>query len=182
MERGFGNASGNGFGSTVTLSGAILWQAGQWEPSYEEESSNLRELKNTAQALDLSFELVLRLQTSEIRAGWKLHVVRAAGTRMICQVARETLSGVMGGKLMLSFVPLHLLALECLQPPWPWVESWWPDGLLEWLSHDDWFAAAHHGWNFAWSPPPAAAGAALEQLCGAQLKCPLSTCHVFVAP
>jgi hypothetical protein len=52
VECGFGDASGKGFGSTITVNGTILWRAGQWKPSYEEESSNLRELENIVRALE----------------------------------------------------------------------------------------------------------------------------------
>jgi hypothetical protein len=127
------------------------------------------------------------LRLLEMHAGWKLHVIHVAGTRMIRQGADglsrgDMLSGVMGGKDMLCFVPLHLSALERSPLLKPWVESWWGDDSLEWLSPDDWFATPHRGGNFAWSPPPAAADAALEQLCRTQLKRPSSTCNVFIAP
>jgi hypothetical protein len=200
VEYGFGDASGKGFGSTITVNGIILWRAGQWEASYEEESSNLRELENIVRALeeyfeetgerdvelfmftdnfvtecaffkgtsssDSLFELVLRLRLLEMHSGWKLHVIHIAGTRMIRQGADglsrgDFLSGVMGGKSMLSFVPLHLSAPTRSELLKPWVESWWPDDSLEWLSHEDWFAVPHRGGNFVWSPPPAAADAAL---------------------
>jgi hypothetical protein len=84
---------------------------------------------------------------------------------------------------MLSYSePLHLLALERSELLKPWVESWWPDESLEWLSHEDWFTTLHPGGNFVWSPPPAAADAALEQLCRVHLKRPLNTCHLLVLP
>jgi hypothetical protein len=220
VEYGFGDASGKGFGSTISLNGKILWRAGQWQPHYEEESSNLRELENIVRSLEefyadtgerdielfmftdnivtesaffkgtssstLLFELVLRLRLLEMHAGWKLHVVHIAGTRMIRQGADglsrgDMLSGVMGGKEMLSFVPLHLSALERSALLKPWVESWWPDSSLEWLSPNDWFTPRHSG-NFVWTPPPAAADAALEPLCQAQLKRPTSTAHLFIVP
>jgi hypothetical protein len=134
------------------------------------------------------FELVLRLRLLEMHSGWKLHVIHIAGTRMIRQgsdgLSRGDmmLLGVMGGKSMLCFVPLHLTALERSEPLKPWVESWWPDDWLKWLSHEDWFALPHRGGNFGWSPPSAAADAALEQLCQVQLKRPWNTCHLFIVP
>jgi hypothetical protein len=86
-----------------------------------------------------------------MHAGQKLHV---AGIWIICQGADglsrgDMLSGAMGGKLTLCFVPLHLLALGHLPQPKPWVESWWPDDLLEWLSHNDWFGTPQIAGNFA---------------------------------
>jgi hypothetical protein len=84
---------------------------------------------------------------------------------------------------MLSFVPLHLSALDRSPLLRPWVESWWlADEPLEWLTHDEWFCLPPRGGNFVWTPPPAAADAALEQLCRAQLKRPLNTSHVFIVP
>jgi hypothetical protein len=121
-------------------------------------------------------------------AGWKLHVVHIAGTRMIRQVSDGLsrgdmlLSGVMGGKSILSFIPLHLSALECSPKLKPWVESWWPDKSLEWLSPNDWFSTPRCGGHFVWSPPPTAADAALEQLCRTQLKAPHNTSHIFIVP
>jgi hypothetical protein len=102
VEYGCGDASGKGFGSTITLNGVILWRAGQWQPSYEEESSNLRELENIVRAdnfvtgsaffkgnsqSESLFELVLRLRLLEMHTGWKLHVVHIAGTRLIRQAS-----------------------------------------------------------------------------------------------
>jgi hypothetical protein len=59
----------------------------------------------------------------------------------------DMLSGVMGGKDMLCFVPLHLSALKRSPLLKPWAESWWGDDYLEWLSPDDWFATPHQGGN-----------------------------------
>ncbi len=56
VEYGFGDASGKGFGSTITLNNKLLWRAGQWLASYEEESSNLRELENIVRALEEYYE------------------------------------------------------------------------------------------------------------------------------
>lgn len=43
-----------------------------------------------------------------------------------------------------------------------------------------WFATPHRGGNFVWSPSLPAADAALEHFCQAQLKRPLSTCHMYM--
>jgi hypothetical protein len=88
----------------------------------------------------------------------------------------------MGGDSILTFVPLHLSAPQRSQSLKAWVESWWPDDSLEWLAPDDWFATPHRSGNFVWTPPPAAADAALEQMCRAQLKRPESTSHIFIVP
>ena len=135
----------------------------------------------------LLFELVLRLRLLEMHSDWKLHVIHIAGTRMICQgtnaLSRGDLcTGVMGGKAMLSFLPLHLSALERSPLLRPWVEYWWPDDTLIWLTHTDWFNLPRRGGNFVWCPPPPVADAALEQICRVQLKRLGSTCHMFIVP
>jgi hypothetical protein len=122
-----------------------------------------------------------------MHAGWKLQVVHISETRMIRQGSDgfsrgDMLSGVMGGKSILSFIPLHLSALERSPKSKPWVESWWPDKSLGLLTPNDWFATPRRVGNFAWTPPPAAADAALEQLFRTQLKCPHNTSHIFIAP
>ena len=84
---------------------------------------------------------------------------------------------------MESFVPIHLAPLDCSKLLQPWIQSWWLEGQeLEWLSPNDWFSPPRRGGNFVWSPAPAAADVALEQMCRAQLKRPSSTCHIFVVP
>jgi hypothetical protein len=88
----------------------------------------------------------------------------------------------MGGASILSFVPLHLSAIDRSPGLIPWIESWWPDDSLEWLNPQDWFKPPRRGGNFVWSPPPAAAGVALEQLCRTQLKRPSNTCNLFIVP
>ena len=61
--------------------------------------------------------IVLRLRLLELRNGMKIHFIHIAGTRMIHQgtdrLSRGDVSeGVMTGDSMLSFVPLHLSALQ----------------------------------------------------------------------
>jgi hypothetical protein len=71
------------------------------------------------------FELVLCLHKLEMTAGMVLHNIHVARTRMIAQdtdglSCRDLLKGVMKGKDFLSFVPLHLSALDCS----PELEGW----------------------------------------------------------
>ncbi len=107
--------------------------------------------------------------------------------------------GVMAGEHILSFIPLHLSAVKQSPSLVGWLRSW-IGNKLEILEPDDWFELGHdiRGWThphqgellarpifrkgvFVWSPPPAAADVALEQLRVARIKQQDST-HVFVVP
>ena len=50
---GFGDASGAGFGISWLVDGAIKYRYGTWGPEMESSSSNLRELKNLVDTLEL---------------------------------------------------------------------------------------------------------------------------------
>ena len=83
----------------------------------------------------------------ETRAGIKVYFIHVAGTRMIDQgadgLSRGNLTeGVMGGKSMEFFVPIHLGAIERSPEILPWIKSWAKtevksDWLL--LSPEHWF-------------------------------------------
>jgi hypothetical protein len=49
---GFGDASGEGFGSIILLDGAVEWGLGSWKEFYKTESSNRREFENLVQRLE----------------------------------------------------------------------------------------------------------------------------------
>jgi hypothetical protein len=49
---GFGDASGEGFGSIILLDGTVEWESGSWKEFYKTESSNRRELENLVQHLE----------------------------------------------------------------------------------------------------------------------------------
>jgi hypothetical protein len=49
---GFGDASGKGFGSTVTSPAGTKYRIGIWEPDAEDNSSNWREFENIVEALE----------------------------------------------------------------------------------------------------------------------------------
>ncbi len=107
--------------------------------------------------------------------------------------------GVMAGEHILSFILLHLSGVERSPTLFPWLETWMGKK-LELLDPGDWFQLGHdiRGWTlphqggllsrpvfrkgvFVWSPPPAAADVALEQLRIARIKRQEST-HVFLVP
>ena len=93
------------------------------------------------------YDLVLRLRLVQQKEGIMLHVVHVAGTRMIKSgvdglYRGETGEGAMQGKEMISFIPLHLDALERRNGAvCTWVESWWLSKLnLVWLTPDGSYA------------------------------------------
>ena len=70
-----------------------------------------------ASSSKLLFDLILRLKELELAIGCLFHVIHVSGNRMIAQgtdgTSRGDLGeGVMKGETMLSFVPLHLTAIE----------------------------------------------------------------------
>lgn len=153
------------------------------------------------------FELVLRLRKLEISSSIHLHLIHVSGLRMQAQgtdhLSRGILHlGVFRGAKMSDFIPLHLSALDQSQGIIPWCTSWCPSGhTLATLSPSDWYYKGHGlvggrrnldgVWQpsdigdspvcFLWTPPPAAAGAAVEQLAFSRLKRP-QLLHIFVCP
>jgi hypothetical protein len=151
----------------------------------------------------LLHELVVRLKVLEAEHGFQLLVIHVSGKRMQAQgtdgVSRGQLSeGVMNGESMMSFVPLHETALERSPELKGWLKNFISPN-LEFLSADAWFERGqdHFGsgrvhsdghWRpvlrsgkFVWSPAPAAAWIALEELRKARIKRQNST-HIFVCP
>ena len=153
------------------------------------------------------FELILRLKKLELFIGCLFHVIHVSGKRMIAQGTDGTSrgdigEGVMRGQSMLSFVPLHLSALdrcpdleECIRSA---VIPRSGEGDIKFLNYDDWFVRGHDiiggsknddgiwipsykSGTYIWTPPPAAAQLAVEQLRRARLKRENST-HIFVIP
>ena len=150
-------------------------------------------------------ELVLRLRRLELRHGLTLHVIHVSGKRMIAQgtdgCSRGVLlEGVMIGDDMLSFVDLGRSAVERSSTLLAWIRSWCLRPNIMPLSPDDWFETGHGisgggkdkrgiwiptheppGNCHLWTPPPAAADAALEQLLQARHK-RTDTSHIVVIP
>ncbi|KAL7574181.1 hypothetical protein ACA910_014857 [Epithemia clementina (nom. ined.)] len=134
----------------------------------------------------LHFDLVLRLHRLEMQGQLFINVIWIAGTRMIEQgtdgLSRgDLLSGVLAGKDMLDFVPLHRSAEE--RHP----------GLVQFLMgtmhalfpalHLDpsgWFDNAFKPGNYVWTPPPSIALEALEQLCESKQVRP-KWAHIYMA-
>jgi len=151
------------------------------------------------------FAQVLRLRKIEMHASLRLHVVHVAGTRMIHQgtdgLSRGLLTdGVFASDPMKLHVPLHLSAHHRHPPLINWVQSWCPQASIQPLSPAEWYWEGHglasagitSSWGtyfpslhpsnwFLWSPPPAAARAALEELAASRHKRP-NLNHIFVVP
>jgi hypothetical protein len=141
--------------------------------------------KGTSRSKKL-FELVLRLRKLEMKANLLLHVIHISGTRMIAQgtdgLSRgDHSAGVMQGRSIAQFVPLHLSAFDRMPTLRPWVESLFTSIPFKFLQPHDWYTSAHSFGNFVWCPPPAAADVVVEQLGKARHK--RSSClHLVVLP
>jgi hypothetical protein len=134
-----------------------------------------------------------------------LHVIHVSGKRMIAQgtdgCSRGVLlEGVMIGQDMLSFVDLAKSAVERCPHLLPWIQSWCPHSSITPLSPEGWYERGHGvtggskdkrgvwipshepaGQTHLWTPPPAAADAALEELLKARHK-RTDTTHIVVIP
>ena len=150
------------------------------------------------------FDLVLRVKKMEMHNQAKVHIIHVSGERMKVQgsdgLSRGNLNvGVMAGKKMLDFVPIHLTAFERTPLLKPWLESFM-DTSVEWLETKDWFTRAHDiiedkfelnsdgfslpcvkSGTFVWTPSPCSAEAAVEELRKARHKRQKSK-HVFIVP
>lgn len=135
----------------------------------------------------LLFELVVRLRCLDMSANIRVHLIHIAGTRMIAQgtdaISRgQLMEGLALGPNLSSFVPLHLPAHERSDTLLPWVQSWTPDPQVCPLTPEEWYTRGH-GWItgtcngdniwmpvelseswILWSPAPAAAQAAVNEL------------------
>ena len=158
---------------------------------------------STSEALH---ELVGRLKRVQMSYGCNIILTHVAGTRMIQQgadgLSRGNLTeGVMAGKEMKEFIPLHLSALERCNSLLPWIKGWAEDRdkPLEVLQVEDWYGRGHDvspeeainvdgirmtsykPGTLLWHPAPAGALVAIEQLRKARTKRTNST-HIVVCP
>ncbi|KAL7577052.1 hypothetical protein ACA910_006793 [Epithemia clementina (nom. ined.)] len=143
-------------------------------------------------------DLIIRLRSLEMTHAVRLHMTHMLGKRMMAQGTDglswgTTNEGVMSGTDMMSFIPLHLLAMERSRNLWDWVCSWLGAD-SEYFLPEDWFQKRHDisGWRppeiselfeapklesgkFVWALPPGAANVALEELRKARIKRQSST-------
>jgi hypothetical protein len=96
--------------------------------------------------------VAIGLKVTEVHS---IHLVvcHVAGTQIIVEggdgVSQGLLNkGVMAGDPILSFIPLHLSALERSPDLLPWISSWSCKG-LEVLKTEDWYELGHNvrGWT-----------------------------------
>ncbi len=149
------------------------------------------------------FDLIVELRELEMRARCKVHLIHVAGTRMIEQgsdgLSRGNFTeGSMKGKDILEFVPINRSAIDRSPAVKEWLKTWIKDD-LEFLDPEGWFERGHDmtrdgdrnsegHWipsyksgYFVWTPPPAAAEIAVEELRKARHKRQDST-HLFIVP
>jgi len=151
----------------------------------------------------LLLECVIEWRELEMKYGFKSFVTHVAGTRMIAQggdgLSRSDLNaGVLAGKPMLEYLPLHQGALERCPTLERWIRSWMGGEPIS-LSPEDWFIRGHdivdfkrdpedlfdvpviEAGTYLWSPPPWAAVPCLEELRKARIK-PHESIHVVIIP
>jgi hypothetical protein len=87
----------------------------------------------------------------------------------------------MAGQDILTFVPLHLDALQREPTLRDWVLSWYPVPSLLWLSPTDWYDTGQLHNHCVWIPPPAAADVAVELLAKSKHKRPCHQ-HLIIIP
>jgi hypothetical protein len=238
-EYGFGDASGKGFGASWEVrNGELYYRLGTWGTDMSNQSSNLRELKNLLETLEIMarlghltgfeifictdnsvseaayfngsssskelFNCIIRLRQLEMGHGCKIYIFHVSGKRMIKQgtdgLSRGNFTeGSMKGKSVIEYIPFNLTALERSPTLKPWLDSW-TGNALEVLTPEGWFTRGHdlidddEGRNveglwlpsyqsgkYLWSPAPAAAAAAVEELRKSRHKRTCST-HVFIVP
>jgi hypothetical protein len=132
------------------------------------------------------FELVLQLRKVAMSAGLILHVLHVSGKRMIAQgtdgLSRgDHTEGVMQGRAMIEFIPLHLTAFERSPQLKDWLAKSFGEMNHTFLEPEGWFETGHQDGNFIWAPPPAAADVVVEQLGKARHKRP-DNLHLIVVP
>jgi hypothetical protein len=132
------------------------------------------------------FDLVLGLRKLEMEHDMIIHVLHVSGKRMIAQGAdglsrADHSGGVMQGKPMMDYMPLHENPLEREKKLKPWLESVTKGLDAEFLSPEGWFDEGHGYGTYIWTPAPAVAEVVVEQLGRARLRRPESM-HIVVVP
>ena len=152
-------------------------------------------------------ELVIEFYDLQFKFGFNAIISHISGKRMIAQgsdgLSRGAINeGVMNGKDYMSFIPFHLTAFEREDNLKDWVSSWLEPCKPIFLTPEDWFYRAHDivkninepsnlsDWMWrpniqpgvlVWTPPPAIADVAIEQLRKARLK-RHNSLHVILVP
>jgi len=239
VQYGFGDASGKGFGASWEVkNGELYYRLGTWGEDMSDQSSNLRELKNLVETLEVMaklghlagfeifictdnavseaayfngsssseelFNCIVRLRQLEMGHRCKIYIFHVSGKRMIKQgsdgLSRGNFSeGTMKGTSVLEYIPFNRTAVERSSTLKPWLDEWTGNQLEE-LTPEGWFTRGHdlvetsndhnieglwmptyQSGKYLWSPAPAAAAAAVEELRKARHQRVEST-HVFIVP
>jgi hypothetical protein len=122
--------------------------------------------KGTSKSRKL-FELVLRLRKLEMENDMIIHVVHVSGKRMIAQgtdgLSRaDHLEGVMQGRSMMEYMPLHSDPLEREPRLKPFLESITQGLEAKCLSPEGSFDEGHGYGTYIWTAAPAAAEVVVE--------------------
>ncbi|KAL7576166.1 hypothetical protein ACA910_004821 [Epithemia clementina (nom. ined.)] len=135
----------------------------------------------------LLFDRVLRLRSLEMHGQIFVHVIWVAGTRMVEQgtdgLSRgDLMHGVLAGANMLEFVSLN----KTIRSQHPYLADFLAEPMLGlftpiFLDPDGWYSTAFKPGHYVWTPPPAAALEALEQLCDSKHVRPQGA-HLFACP
>jgi hypothetical protein len=147
------------------------------------------------------FDLVLQVRRLEMDHLAQIIMLHVSGKRMKAQGTdgvsqRQIKEGVLAGHGMMTFILFHLSALQRSPGLRDWITTWLGSE-AEFLTPQDWFIRGHGVsggatdskgfWHsqfkpgkFVWSPPPAAADVALEELRKARIK-RQDLLHVFFA-
>ena len=156
----------------------------------------------------LLLEMVIEYFEIQVRYNFTILITHVSGKRMIAcgsdGLSRgSTNEGIMNGEDFLSFLPLHLSALERSPQLKDWICDWTGNTKdVIFLEPEDWFVRGHdiagsdpdpilkpnRMWNplilsgtYIWTPHPAAADVALEELSKARMKRHNST-HIVIIP
>jgi hypothetical protein len=121
-----------------------------------------------------------------LELGLMLHVIHVSGRRMIAQgtdgLSRADHSrGVMQGRAMTAYVPLHIDPLDREPRLKGWLEDVTRSMCPTFLRPSGWYEEGHGLGTFIWTPPPAAAEVVVEQLGLARMKRP-EAMHIVAVP
>ena len=147
------------------------------------------------------FELVVDLKSDQMRYEFMTYVIHVSGNRMIRQgtdgVSRGDMSQALSvDKPIRELIPIDVSALDRCEGLTDWLKSWVGKSAL-FLEPAHWFleghdirfdksmplprAMLHESGTYIWTPPPAIADVAIEQLRYARLKRQKSL-HIILIP
>ena len=132
-------------------------------------------------------DIIRRMYVLQMRWGITIHLFHVAGSRMIAQgtdgLSRgDRASGVMEGRDIRSYMPLHLSGPDRSEPLREWLGALVKDLGGRWLTPEGWFENNQEGYmSYLWTPPPAAGEVVVERLGFSRHKRP-NCMHLVVIP